>query len=113
MFLTVECHAPEKMDMVRPPLDTYGEHEWDVPDSAPTEVVEGGLTQFCTIPFEGRLSFWGQAPKLLTEECHASKRMDKVRPPSDTYGEQEWDLPDSAFTEVLEGWADTILRIPF
>ena len=103
MLLTEECHAPERMDMVRPPSDTYGEQEWDLPDSAPTEVLEGGLTQFCAIPFEGRLCFWGQAPMLLSVECHAPERMDMVRPPSDTYGEQEWDLPDSAFTEVLEG----------
>ena len=50
---------------------------------------------------------------LLTEECHTPERMDMVRPPSDTYGEQEWDLPDSGFTEVLEGGADSILRYPF
>ena len=48
--------------MVRPPSDTYGEQELDLPDSAFTEVLEGGLFQFCAIPFEGRLSFWGQAP---------------------------------------------------
>ena len=42
MLLTEECHAPERMDMVRPPSDTYGEQEWDLPDSAPTEELEGG-----------------------------------------------------------------------
>ena len=98
MLLTEKCHAPERMDMVQPPSDTYGEQEWDLPNSVFTEVLEGGLTQFCAIPFEGRLSFWGQAPMLLTEECHAPERMDMVWPPSDTYREEEWDLPDSAPT---------------
>ena len=80
MLLKVECHAPERMDMVRPLSDTYREQEWDLPDSEPTEILEGGLTPFCAFPFKGRLSFWGQAPMLLTEECHAPERMDMVSP---------------------------------
>ena len=93
MLLTEECHAPERMDMVRPPSDTYGEHEWDLPDSAPTEVLEGGLTQFCAIPFEGRLSFWGQAPMLLTVACDATERLGIAQPSTDTQGSKSGTCP--------------------
>ena len=75
MLLDVECHAPERMDMVRQPSDTYREQEWDLPVLRLLKFWRGGLTQFCAIPFEDRLSFWGQAPMLLTFACDATERM--------------------------------------